>query len=212
MSETEKETGDRILVVDDTLENIQVLGIVLKKEGYVINVAQDGKTALEMVEKVQPNLILLDIVMPEMDGYEVCRRLKQNPETKEIPVIFLTAKADTESIVAGFETGAVDYITKPFRKQELLARVKTHLELRRSKRELEKALEEIKTLKGIIPICASCKKIRDDAGYWNNLEQYIESRSDAAFSHGICPDCAEKLYGDEPWFQRVRDKENERKE
>lgn len=206
MNEPNSVFENRILIVDDTLENIQILGIILKQKHYRINVAQDGPTALTLAEKVLPNLILLDILMPGMDGYEVCRQLKQNTKTKDIPVIFLTAKADTDSIVTGFETGAVDYITKPFQKMELLARVKTHLDLRRSKQELEKALDEIKTLKGIIPICASCKKIRDDEGYWNNLETYIQSHSEAAFSHGICPDCAEELYGGESWYERIKEK------
>ena len=192
----------RILIVDDTPENIQILGVMLRQEAYRINVAQNGLQALEMVEKVQPNLILLDIMMPEMDGYEVCRHLKQIPESKDIPVIFLTARTETESIVKGFELGAVDYITKPFRKLELLVRVRTHLELRRSKQELEKALEEIKTLQGIIPICANCKKIRDDTGYWNHLESFIESHSDALFSHGMCPACADELYGDQEWYKK----------
>jgi len=196
------EKSARILIVDDAPENIQILGVMLKKENYQINVAQSGPKALEILEQVLPNLILLDITMPEMDGYEVCERIKQNPLTKDIPVIFLTAKTETESIVRAFDVGAVDYLTKPFRKKELLVRVRTHLELRRSKQELEQALAEIKTLKGIIPICASCKKIRDDAGYWNQVEVFIETHSDALFSHGICPDCADELYGDQEWYQK----------
>jgi len=153
-------------------------------------------------------LILLDIMMPEMDGFEVCQELKKDPQLSQIPVIFLTAKADTESIVMGFEIGAKDYITKPFRYEELLARVKTHLDLKKAYdtqsrllfekeqlvAELQKALKEIKTLKEFIPICSFCKKIRNDKQYWEELEGYISKRTDSKFSHGICPECAKKHY------------------
>ncbi len=129
---------DIILIVDDIQKNIQLLGEQLRQEGYMIAAASNGPTALEIIDKVQPNLILLDIVMPGMDGFEVCTRLKENPKSKDIPVIFLTAKDDTESVSRAFTTGAVDYLTKPFNKVELLARVKTHLKLKRSH---EKVLE-----------------------------------------------------------------------
>src|SRR5512138_493522 len=125
----------RILVVDDTPANIQVLAGTLKEKGYQISVATNGKQALEVVERVHPDLILLDVMMPEMDGFETCRRLKESNGSREIPVIFLTAKTETTDIVKGFELGAVDYVAKPFNTHELLARVNTHLtvdELRRS--------------------------------------------------------------------------------
>jgi phosphoserine phosphatase RsbU/P len=210
MDNPDQNPADRILIVDDTLENIQVLGIMLRDREYQINVAQNGPAALELANKIRPDLILLDIMMPEMDGYEVCDRLKQNPDTSGIPVVFLTARTDTDSIVAGFEKGAVDYITKPFRKAELLIRVKTHLDLHRSKLKLQQALDEVQTLRGIIPICASCKSIRDDSGYWKTLETYIETHSLAEFSHGICPDCSEKLYGNEEWYQRMKEKQSKK--
>ncbi len=135
-----------VLIVDDKLENIQVLGGVLKKEGYRINVAQSGLKALDAVEAMIPDLILLDIMMPELDGFETCQRLKTNPKTKNIPVIFLTAKTEIEDIVRGFELGAIDYVTKPFNIPELLARVNTHLELKFTKDELEKSVYEQKKL------------------------------------------------------------------
>jgi adenylate cyclase len=127
--------NSRILVVDDTPANIQVLAGTLKESGYQISVATSGKQALEIVERVRPDLILLDVMMPEMDGFEACRRLKASEGTRGIPVIFLTAKTEVEDIVKGFEVGAVDYVAKPFNPHELLARVSTHLtmdELRRS--------------------------------------------------------------------------------
>ena len=125
----------RILVVDDTPANIQTLAAILKEKGYQISVATNGKQALEVLARVQPDLILLDVMMPEMDGFETCRRLKAAEQWRQIPVIFLTAKTETADIVQGFELGAVDYVAKPFNAHELLARVNTHLtmdELRRS--------------------------------------------------------------------------------
>ena len=127
--------SNRILVVDDTPANIQALAAILKEKGYQISVATNGKQALEVLARVQPDLILLDVMMPEMDGFETCRRLKAAEQWRQIPVIFLTAKTETADIVQGFELGAVDYVAKPFNAHELLARVNTHLtmdELRRS--------------------------------------------------------------------------------
>jgi YesN/AraC family two-component response regulator len=140
-------------------------------------------------------------MMPGMNGFEVCKRLKQSVETRDIPVIFLTAMSETENILEGFESGSVDYVTKPFQASELLARVRTHLELKRAHdhekllvRELRAALEKVKTLSGLLPICACCKKIRNDDGYWDQLEFYIQQHSEAEFSHGLCPDCLRRTY------------------
>ena len=126
----------RILIVDDTLQNIQVLGTILREEGYQLNVAQNGVQALEAVQKILPDLILLDIMMPEMDGFEACRHLKEDAKTRDIPIIFLTAKIETEDIVHGFSLGAVDYVTKPFNPTELLSRVQTHLQLKTAREKL----------------------------------------------------------------------------
>lgn len=120
----------RILIVDDTPKNIQVLGTILRQEDYQLNIANNGKQAIDMAEKVLPDLILLDIMMPEMDGFQTCKTLKKMEKTKNIPVIFLSAKSETEDIVKGFEMGAADYVTKPFNASELLSRVKTHLQLK----------------------------------------------------------------------------------
>src|SRR5215472_1641968 len=119
--------GSRILVVDDTPANIQALSSILKEKGYQISVATNGKQALDILARVTPELILLDVMMPEMDGFETCRQLKASSAWRDIPVIFLTAKTDVEDIVKGFEAGAVDYVAKPFNAHELLARVHTHL-------------------------------------------------------------------------------------
>jgi two-component system sensor histidine kinase/response regulator len=126
-----------ILIVDDVPKNIQLLGSILKEEAYELEFATSGKEALEWLDSKQFDLVLLDIMMPEMDGFEVCRRIKENPATREVSVIFLTAKADFQSIIQGFETGAVDYITKPYNRKELLIRVKTHLTMQRQRKQLE---------------------------------------------------------------------------
>jgi DNA-binding response OmpR family regulator len=204
-----------LLIIDDISENIQVLGHVLTKEDYSISFATDGRQALEMVAEDDFDLILLDIMMPQMDGYEVCRRIKKMPTKCDIPVIFLTARTEVGDIVKGFQVGAVDYVTKPFNAHELLARVRTHIELRRARftidrrnrelvrkndvleklnTELNSALARIKSLEGILPICSYCSKIRDEEGGWHQLETYISKHSSAEFSHGICPTCMRRYH------------------
>lgn len=139
--------SSRILIVDDTQRNIQVLGTILREGGYQLNVAQDGQQALDSVERTKPDLILLDIMMPVMDGFETCKRLKANPDTAEIPIIFLTAKVEAEDIVKGFDLGAVDYVTKPFNAAELFVRVDSHLTRFRLQREVQAQLREIERMK-----------------------------------------------------------------
>jgi len=126
-----------ILIVDDVVENIQVAMNILKEENYEFSFAKNGIDALELMKQNSFDLILLDIMMPGLDGYEVCKRMKENELLKEIPVIFLTAKVDVDSMSLGFAVGGVDYITKPFHANELLARVKTHLELYKTKQILK---------------------------------------------------------------------------
>lgn len=125
-----------VLIVDDMPKNIQAAAAILSKEGYDISFDEDGESALRHVRDMKFDLILLDITMPNTDGYEVCRRLKADPEAGRIPVIFLTARSDIDSIVKGFDVGAADYVTKPFNEAELLARVKTHLALKQADTQL----------------------------------------------------------------------------
>jgi len=132
-----KQKTPLILVVEDIPKNMEVVCNILRKEGYRLAMAGNGKQAVDTAPVVQPDLILLDIMMPVMDGYQACQFLKGNPITKDIPIIFLTAKSDTDDVVKGFELGAVDYVTKPFKKAELLSRVKTHLELKLSRESLQ---------------------------------------------------------------------------
>jgi len=134
---------EKILLVDDNPTNLQVLFQTLEGRGYNLLVAKNGEAALSITAKALPNLILLDIMMPGIDGYEVCRRLKADPATQEIPVIFLSALGDTKDKVQGLDLGAVDYITKPFQPDEVIARVNTHLTIYRLKREVQEQRDEL---------------------------------------------------------------------
>ena len=139
----------RVLVVDDVTKNLQVVGTMLRNAGYEVMPTTSGAQALERVRAQLPDLILLDLMMPEMDGLEVCRRLKADSATRQIPVIFLTASNEMEHLVSGFEVGAVDYVTKPFNPPELLARVQTHVELRQARERLREMNEEKNEFMGI---------------------------------------------------------------
>lgn len=194
---------ETILLVDDVPANLGMLFEYLEQAGYKVLVAASGEAAITSVRYRLPDIILLDVMMPGIDGFETCRQLKANPLVKDIPVIFMTALDGTTDEVKGFELGAVDYITKPIQMIRVLARIKTHLALRNLQKsleaknaQLEEALAKIKTLKGLLPICSNCKKIRDDKGYWHQVEAYVRAHSDAQFSHGICPDCMQTLYSD----------------
>jgi len=150
-----------IMMVDDTPANLSVLSDLLSARGFKISVAEDGESALEQLQYVQPDLILLDVLMPHLDGFTTCRRLKERPETKDIPVIFMTALTDTVEKVKGFELGAVDYITKPFQQEEVLARVSTHLALQQIKARLQ---ESEARLERIIDSAMDAIIAVDDAG------------------------------------------------
>ncbi len=180
-----------ILIVDDEPKNIQLLGSLLQTH-YGVEFAMDGVKALEWIEAKPFDLVLLDVMMPGMDGYQVCQKIRSDPLKKHIPIIFLSARTETEDIVRGFEMGGTDYVTKPFKAPELLARIKTQVEM--------------KVLRGLLPICANCKDIRDDKGSWNRIETYIQEHSSALFSHGMCPRCMDELYGKEDWYRESRKK------
>lgn len=126
-----------VLVVDDNPENLKVLGNLLRDNGYSPVIAKTGTMALEYLKKEKPSLVLLDIMMPEMDGYETCRRMVNDPNTRDIPVIFLSAKNNPDDIVKGFEAGGVDYVSKPFQNSEILARIGTHVKLQKMRIQLE---------------------------------------------------------------------------
>ena len=232
-----------ILVVEDSPTQALQLSNLLEEAGYHVLAAVNGAEALRQISDSPPALVISDIMMPEMDGYELCGHIKKQPETKNIPVILITSLTEPEDIVKGLECGADNFVTKPYEEELLLSQVeymmvnrsirknsrsemaievffagKKHLinsdriqildllfsiyenslqqkrELEKSNQKLREALETIKTLEGIIPICAHCKKIRDDAGAWKQMEVYISQHSEAKFSHSICPKCVEELY------------------
>jgi len=135
-----------ILVVDDNPRNLQVISTMLTANGYKVIVASSGSSALKSLEMREPDLVLLDIMMPDMNGFEVCGIIKTNEQWKDIPVVFLTAKTDLSDIIQGFKLGAVDYITKPFRIDEVLVRINTHIELRQAKLQLEQKNQQLRAL------------------------------------------------------------------
>ena len=138
-------TNRRVLAIDDTPANLEVLLKLLEAQGFDVRVATSGEEALECVPQANPDIILLDVTMPGIDGYETCRRLKAMPDLEEVPVIFLTARTDLEGIVTGFEAGGADYVTKPFQQEELLARLKGHLERALLRQRLAEANQQLAT-------------------------------------------------------------------
>jgi PleD family two-component response regulator len=194
-----------ILVVDDDCDLLKLLSDILTGQGYRVNVADSGEKALASVAANPPELILLDIMMPGLNGYDVLGCLKDQDASCDIPIIFLSALNGTTQRVKGLKLGAMDFVSKPFQAEELLARVQTHLEAHRLRLRVEQqrdelcsALAQVKVLSGFLPICAHCKKIRDDDGSWNQIETYIQEHSGAMFSHGICPGCTQEFFAGHP--------------
>ncbi len=191
----------KVLLADDDPVFRRMLGAMLQKWGHEIVVARDGEEAWKALHAPEaPRLVVLNWMMPNMEGIEICRKLRQEAGPEPVYLILLTARIRKEDVVEGLNAGADDYITKPFDSQELLARLKVGeriLELQRCLarrvRELEEALGQVKHLRGLLPICAWCHKIRDDQNYWQSVEAYITAHSEARFSHGICPDCLQKV-------------------
>lgn len=190
----------KILIVDDRLENLVALEILLSDINADVIRANSGNEALQLSLEHQFALVLMDVQMPDMDGFETVKLMRHVEKTKYVPVIFVSAiYSDDFYKIKGVESGAVDFITKPIITEILLGKVTIFMELYEQKEklentvsELQKALDEVETLQGLIPICASCKNIRDDKGYWTDVEHYIAARADVDFSHSICPICLEK--------------------
>jgi sigma-B regulation protein RsbU (phosphoserine phosphatase) len=197
----------KILIAEDELTSRTVLTAVLKKQGHEVEATVNGVEAWQAMQQLDaPRLAILDWMMPEMDGLEVVRRVRTLQNDRQPYIIMLTAKGEKADIIAGLEAGANDYLAKPFDRGELLARVEVGRRMVEMQdtladklEELRQALNQIKTLRGIVPICANCKKIRDDRGYWNQVEVYVRDHTEAEFSHSICPDCMKELY---PEFMR----------
>jgi len=198
----------RILVTDDDPDMLLLTTMLLGEEGYEVMEATTASGCLEAVAAFHPDVVLLDVMLPDMSGVKVCQEIKANEATANTFVILVSGiRVSSEYQAEGLNVGADGYIIKPIPNKEFIARVQSIVRIKQTEdalrekekeqqkliEKLQEALAEIKTLKGFIPICASCKKIRDDEGYWNQLEAYISKHTDAIFTHGICPQCAEKL-------------------
>jgi CheY-like chemotaxis protein len=187
----------KVLIAEDDPVSRRVLVATLAKFGIEVVVATDGAEAWAVLQSADaPHLAILDWMMPDIDGIELCRRVRGLSTTTPPYLILLTAKSRKEDVVIGLEAGANDYLTKPFDRAELLARVQVGaqvLELQRNLSarvlELEAALSQVRQLQGLLPICSYCKKIRDEQNYWHRVESYISEHTEVVFSHGICPAC-----------------------
>lgn len=191
----------RVLVADDDPVSLRLLQKALQKWGHEVILARDGTEAWQVLTRPDaPQMAVLDWMMPGMDGLTLCRRIRAVPTTPARYLILLTARNDYVDVVAGLEAGANDYVTKPFHHAELRARVRVGIRVQelQSKladqvHDLETALKQVKQLRGLLPICMYCKRIRKDKDYWQQVETYISEHSEAEFSHGICPECYGKL-------------------
>lgn len=205
-----------ILIVDDSRDEQTLLSTRLRTAGYgALMVADSAEAVLGMMSQDSAgqgmegiDLILMDIMLPGVDGLEACRRIKATEWLQDIPIIVITVKTDEQALLAAFAAGAMDYIRKPVNPAELVARVASALTLKKERdtrkareqellmrtQELEQALREVKVLHGLIPICAKCKRVRTDNGDWQYLEEYIQTHSEAEFSHGICQVCMKEVY------------------
>jgi len=232
-----------ILIAEDSKTQAYMLRNVLESNGFNVSIAYDGLEAINCLNQELPRIVLTDVLMPEINGYDLCRKIKSDEKMKHIPVILLTSLSEPEDIIQGLDCGADSFITKPYDEAALVARINyilVNAEMRKHSesemgidiifagkkyfvtssriqildlllatyeatmqktRELEKALKElraanetIKIMKGFIPICSSCKQVRDDKGYWKQIERYISEHSEVDFTHTLCPSCVNKLY------------------
>ncbi|HEY7791478.1 MAG TPA: response regulator transcription factor [Vicinamibacterales bacterium] len=191
----------QVIVAEDDRLYRRLLEAALTTRGYSVQTYVDGVDAWQRLSTTtEPAVAILDWMMPRMDGLEICRRVRQAGMKLPPYIILLTARSRKEDIVAGLQAGADDYLCKPFDPEELGARLVVGTRFLSLQRdlidhvgELEDALTRVKQLQGLLPICSYCKKIRDDRNYWSQVESYIADRTEARFTHGICPDCRTKL-------------------
>jgi DNA-binding response OmpR family regulator len=187
----------RALVADDDRTTTTILARALSQWNLEVAVANDGATAWTLLTSAaMPSIAILDWMMPSLDGIEICRRIRNEPALSHAYVMLLTSRDSRADLVAGLDAGADDYLVKPFDTEELRARVHVGIRVatlqeRLAERvaELQDALSNVKRLKGLLPICSYCKRIRTDQNYWEQVENYLSHHSDAQFSHGICPHC-----------------------
>ena len=193
----------RVLIADDDPVAARILSAALRSWNLEPHVVYDGAAAWESLNLVHTPLVILDCMMPEIDGPELCRRLRANPPTANAYILLLTARETSADMVHGLDAGADDYITKPFDREELRARVNVGVrvatlqsQLEERVLELQDALANVRQLEGFLSICSYCKRIRTEEQNWEQMERYISDHSHAQFSHGICPSCFEKAKAD----------------
>ena len=201
----------KILIAEDESVSRHALRATLKKWGHEVISTSNGQEALDHL--LQPDsapVAILDWMMPAVDGIGVCRKIREIKDQFLVYIIMLTSRERNEDIVEGLNAGANDFVTKPYHHAELRARVEVGVrmvelqnELTTKVHELEKALEEVKTLRGLFPMCSYCKKIRDDSNFWHQVDMYLREHLDADFSHGICPACYETII--RPQFDALGD-------
>ena len=200
----------RVLIAEDDAVSRRLLEASLHKWGYEVITTTDGLQALEVLRQPNaPSLAILDWMMAGMEGSEVCRRARETVANRLLYIILLTAKGRKEDIVEGLTAGADDYVIKPFDRSELKARInagerilRLQAELAARVMELELALANVKLLQGLLPICCYCKKIRNDQNYWQQVDSYVADHSEAQFTHGICPECRDKIV--KPELERLK--------
>jgi sigma-B regulation protein RsbU (phosphoserine phosphatase) len=191
----------KVLIAEDDAVSNRYLEAALRKWGYEVIATKNGAEAWRALSgPAIPRMAILDWMMPETDGLELCRRIRQTPGLRATYVILLTARGGHGNAVQGLEAGADDYVTKPFDHEELRARVQVgarvaQLQASLAERvsELEETMAKLKQLRGLLPICSYCKKIRTDQNYWQQVEGFISEHTEAQFSHGICPECYAKF-------------------
>src|SRR5208282_1032811 len=207
-----------VLYVEDDPHAREAASEILKRIVRTVYVAENGKDGLEAYKQCNPDIVITDIRMPVMSGLDMARKIREENSTTQI--IMTTAHTDTDYFLAAIDIAVDQYVLKPIGSERLIAAVRRCADFVLHEREIQKyneereklilelqdALAKVKTLSGMLPICASCKKIRDDKGYWKQIEAYISEHSEALFTHGICPECGKKLYPE--YYDKIWGNEN----
>lgn len=192
----------RVLIAEDDPVSRGLVTATMERAGHDVVAAEDGERAWQLLQRSDaPRLVVLDWMMPGIDGVELCRRLRERAEGEYFYVILLTTKTQQQEILEGLQAGADDYLTKPYDPHELRLRVRAgerilelQSTLRNNVEELQRALDEVKQLQGLLPMCMHCKSIRDEENVWHRMESYISRRAGVRFSHGLCRNCLEEHY------------------
>lgn len=193
----------RVLIADDDKIATRILSAALQSWPFDVTVVHDGEAAWAHLSGRRPKLAILDWEMPGADGPELCRRIRRTPDCAGTYVILLTAREGRANLVTGLDAGADDFLTKPFDREELRARVQVGVRVATLQerladrvKELQQALSDVRQLEGLISICSYCKRIRSEEQHWEQMERYISDHTHAHFSHGVCPSCYEKVRKD----------------